>query len=224
MMKWMTSGTLLLAMMAIGCKKSGNDGSAVVAKIQAFEQAMCACSDEACATKVRSDLDAFEKTGAIAKPTDQQMSAVVKSQDAIAQCEHKYILDDPGKQQLDALRKGLADARAQAAAGHLTEATFACSVSDLDRFAHTYSAFAARPDIAPLVTEYRTYCTTGMYLESATKDVEKAETDHAASPHARPETCASPAMAMAGVKLAKDADAMQKLSDLKDRLAKACGS
>jgi hypothetical protein len=68
---------------AAGCKKKGGD---VVAKMNEFKSAMCACKDKACVEKVQADMEAFGKSaGEPDKATQDKLQSVVMDMMACAQ-------------------------------------------------------------------------------------------------------------------------------------------
>jgi hypothetical protein len=198
---------LAVAALAVGCGKgAGDDGKAVVDKAEAMHQAMCACKDEACATKLQGEMDAFMDSGAIKKPTDQQMSAFMDSERGFRECAKKHVLDESGKLQLKQLEEGLKEARA-AAATEYSAALFKCSPEDAARFKKEYAGVAAGAKAA-FVKEYEEYCTVGLHLDAAEAAVKVAEAS---------KDCGSPNLVLAEVKLKEVPGGLEKLAPLKQR-------
>lgn len=205
-----------------GCGKGGGDE--VLGKLAGFETAMCACTDEACAKKVREEHAAYLKGGAMKKPTDEQMKKVMDHEHKIDACEAKFVLGDTGAKALDALKSGLASAKQKVAAGKYTDATWDCSDSSVQSFRKNHGAIAeSKPEVRTFLDEYAAYCKDGIHLEAATALVTKAEASRAATPTGTLLECSSPDMVLAEVKLKDVAGGPAKLAPLKERYAKACG-
>lgn len=203
----MRVGFSVVAVLAFGCGKGGGDeGKAVVDKVEALKQSMCACKDEACATKVQGEMDAFMNSGAIKKPTDKQMSAVMDSERGFRECAKSQLLDESGKLQLKQLEDGLKAARATAATEY-SSALFKCSPGDIASFKKEYAGVAAGAKAA-FVKEYEEYCTLGLHLEAAEAAVKAAEAT---------KDCGSPNITLADVKLKDSPDGAAKLAPLKQR-------
>jgi hypothetical protein len=213
--KTTTFGSILLLSLSTlaGCSKSNNEaaGAEVVAKVEQLHQAMCACKDADCAKKLQDEMDGLGKSGAMKKPTDKQMSAVMESDRGFRDCAKKLVLDEPGQLQLKQLKDGLAKAHEKAAKEY-SGATLACSPSDIASFKKTYSGVAEGAEAA-FVKEYEEYCTTGLHLEAAEAAVKAAEES---------KDCGSPNITLAEIKLKDAPGGTEKLAPLKERWAKAC--
>jgi hypothetical protein len=216
----------LLAVLAIslgGCSKGGG-GDEVLAKLAGFEKSMCACADEGCAKTVRAELEAYEKGGAMKKPSDEQMKTVMDTSHKIDACEAKFVLSEAGTMSLDQLKKGLASAKQKVAAGQYAQAGFDCSPTSADSFRKDYGAFAdSKPDIKAFLDEYSAYCKEGMHIEAATTLATKAEASRTATPTGSIPECGSPDVTLAEVKLKDVPGGPEKLAPLKARYDKACG-
>ena len=213
--------TLVLLLVLASCKDEGKD---VIAKLAGFEKAMCACTDEACATKVRAEHKAYLDGGAMKKPTDKQMSEVMDIEHRIDECDAKYVMSEPAKMSLDAMKKDLASAKEKVAAGKYVEAGFGCSPSSLESFQKSYGAIAAsKPEVKTFLDEYTVYCKDGgMHIEAVTAVVTKAEAARATTPTGSIPECSSADMTLAEVKLKDVPGGPDKLAPLKERYAKAC--
>jgi hypothetical protein len=213
--------TLLIVVVLAGCKDEGKE---VLDKLGEYEKAMCACPDEACAKKVRAEHDKYLDRDTKRKPTDKQMSTVMDIEERIDTCEGKFVLNESGTMQLDALKKELADAKEKVTTGKYVEAGFACSKSSLEMFQKNHGAIAAsKPEIKTLIDEYTAYCVAGgMHIEAVTAVVTKAEAARATTPTGSIPECSSADMTLAEVKLKDVPGGPEKLAPLKERYAKAC--
>jgi hypothetical protein len=215
---------LLFAIFLGGCGSKDADGKAVLAKLADFEKRMCACTDEACAKKVRAEETEYLKGGTMKKPTDEQMKTVMDTEHKIDACEAKFVLSDSGAKQLESMKTGLAAAKQKVAAGKYTEASADCSEFSIDMFRKNHGAIAeSKPDIKAFLDEYTAYCKEGMHVEAATAAVTKVETARAATPTGTLADCVSADIVLAEVKLKDVAGGAEKLAPLKARFAKACG-
>lgn len=216
--------TLVLVVLLAGCSKDSG-GKEVLAKLAEFEKAMCACPDEACATKVRAEHKAYVDGGAMKKPTDEQMSKVMDTERAIDTCEAKFKLSEAGTMSLDNMKKELASAKELVAAGKYMETGMSCSPRSADQFQKDYGAImASKPDIKTFVDEYRAYCGEGMHVEALTAVVTKAEAARAATPTGSIPECSSGSgmFTLAGVKLKEVPGGPEKIAPLQERFKKAC--
>ena len=214
--------TLLLVLVLAGCKDEGKE---VIAKLADLEKAMCACADEACATKVRAEHKAYLEGGTMKKPSDKQMSEVMDIEHRIDACEQKFVLNESGTLQLKQMKKELAEAKEKVGAGKYVEAGFGCSKSSLESFKKDHGGIAAsKPEIKTFLDEYAAYCADGgMHIEAVNAVVTKAEAARAATPTGSIPECSSLAdMTLAEVKLKEVPGGPEKLAPLKERLAKAC--
>ncbi|CAN5700297.1 hypothetical protein BH11MYX2_BH11MYX2_20810 [soil metagenome] len=197
-----------LLSLTAGCKKGPDEsaGKEVVAKIEALHQAMCACKDEACAKKLHAEMDDLDKSGAMKKPTDKQMSAVMESDRGFRDCEKSLVLDETGTLMLKQLTDGLKTAHEKAAKEY-SGATMTCSLSTLADFKKTYAGVAGGAQAA-FVKAYEDYCTTGMHLEAAEAAVKNAEAT---------KDCGSPNITLAEIKLKDVPGGLEKLAPLEAR-------
>jgi hypothetical protein len=209
---------------ALGACKKEDGGEAVLAKLADFEKQMCACTDEACAKKVRADLDAYEKGGAMKKPSDKQMSKVLDTEHKIETCEGKYVLSETGAKSLELMKAGLATAKQKVAEGKYADAGFDCSVNSAESFRREYGAYAdSKPDIKAFLDEYIAYCREGMHLEAATALAAKAEASRKTTPKGSIPEASKPDISLAEVKLKEVPGAAEKLKPIKERYEIACG-
>ena len=211
--------------LAFGACKKEDGGAAVLAKLTDFEKQMCACTDEACAKKVRADHDAYlDKDGAMKKPSDKQMSQVMDTEHKIEACEGKFVLSEAGTKALEALKTGLATAKQKVADGKYAEAGFDCSEMSAQSFRKSYGAYAdSKPEIKAFLDEYTAYCREGMHLEAAATLAAKAEASRASTPQGTIPEASKPDMTLAEVKLKDVPGAAEKLKPIKERYDFACG-
>ena len=215
---------VVIAVVFAGCGSKEDEGKAVLAKLADLEKSMCACTDEACAKKLREEHDAYLKGGTMKKPTNEQMKTVMDTEHKIDACEAKFVLSESGAKQLESLKTSLASAKQKVAAGKYTDAGFDCSDFSVDMFRKNHGAIAeSKPDIKAFLDEYTAYCKEGLHLEAATAAVAKVEAARTATPTGSLPECISADMTLAELKLKDAPGGAEKLAPLKERFAKACG-
>ena len=214
----------VFVIMIAGCGSKDADGKAVLDKLADFEKRMCACTDEACAKKVRAEHAEYLKGGTMKKPTDKQMSTVMDTEHKIDACEAKFVLSESGAKQLESLKTSLATAKEKLAAGKYVDAGMDCSDFSVNLFRKNHGAIAeSKPDIKAFLDEYTAYCKEGIHLEAATAAVTKVEAARTATPTGTLPECVSADMTMAEIKLKDVPGGAEKLAPLKERYTKACG-
>lgn len=129
-----------------GCKKkAGNDAAAAIAKLTEFKDAMCKCSDKACAEKVQADMQKWaaemSSKKESAKPSEADMQKSQAVTEELTKCTMKAMgvgaeapaagsAEAPAAGSAEAPAAGSADSAAAPAAGGAAAADLPAECND----------------------------------------------------------------------------------------------